>query len=222
MNLKNLFDRKPDSYSVYYEEQQAASTFADYLLTLLPPPGSCPVVFTFIGTDRSTGDALGPLVGTLLQEKKVPAFHMYGTLEDPVHAVNLVEKLALIKKEHERPFIIGADACLGRLKSVGRIQVGKGPVKPGAGVNKQLPAVGDAHITGIVNISGFMEFFVLQNTRLHLVMSMARVIAEGIAKASIRYSASAILQESMGSSDSNIKKQASLYSKQLFKKDIES
>ncbi|GLY08803.1 spore protease YyaC [Pseudobacillus badius] len=222
MNLKHLFDRKPDSYSVHYEEQQAASVFADHLLTLLPPPGSCPVVFAFIGTDRSTGDSLGPLVGTLLEEKKVTAFHMYGTLENPVHAVNLTEKLALIEKEHEHPFIVGADACLGRLKSVGHIQIGKGPVKPGAGVNKQLPAVGEAHITGIVNVSGFMEFFVLQNTRLHLVMSMARVIADGIAKASIRYSASALLQQSLSQSDQDLKRQAAMYAKQLFKKDIES
>lgn len=226
MNLKNLFDRKPDSYSVHYEEQQAAALFADHLLSLLPPPGSCPVVFTFIGTDRSTGDALGPIIGTLLEERKLSAFHLYGTLEDPVHAVNLTEKLALIEREHTQPFIIGADACLGKLKSVGNIQIGKGPVKPGAGVKKELPAVGDAHITGIVNISGFMEFFVLQNTRLHLVMSMARVIAEGIAKASFRYSSSTILQETMTQSEMGMlphpKKQAAMYSNQLLKKDIES
>ena len=62
-----------------------------------------------------------------------------------------------------------------------------GPVKPGAGVNKELPAVGDIHITGIVNVSGFMEYFVLQNTRLHLVMKMAKTIANGIHDASIAY-----------------------------------
>ncbi|MFK2826566.1 spore protease YyaC [Bacillus sp. B190/17] len=225
MNLKNLFERKPDSYSVHYEEQQAASAFADHLLTLLPSPGSCPIVFTFIGTDRSTGDSLGPLIGTLLEEKNLGHFHTYGTLQNPVHAVNLVEKLSLIQKQHKNPFIVGADACLGRLKSVGNIQVGKGPVKPGAGVKKELPEVGDAHITGIVNVSGFMEFFVLQNTRLHLVMSMARVIAEGIAEASVRYSASAILQDLHQSDNGiqvNTKKQAIMQPNHLFKEDIES
>ena len=60
------------------------------------------------------------------------------------------------------------------------VQVGEGPVKPGAGVNKDLPSVGDAHITGIVNVSGFMEFMVLQNTRLSLVLKMAKTIANGI------------------------------------------
>ena len=73
------------------------------------------------------------------------------------------------------------------MKSVGIIQIGMGPVKPGSGVNKELPAVGDIHITGIVNVSGFMEYFVLQNTRLHLIMKMAKTIANGIHDASIAY-----------------------------------
>ena len=47
-------------------------------------------------------------------------------------------------------------------------------------MNKKLPAVGDLHIHGIVNLNGFMEFFVLQNTRLSLVMKMADVIAQSI------------------------------------------
>ena len=46
--------------------------------------------------------------------------------------------------------------------------------------SKDLPEIGDVHINGIVNVSGFMEYFVLQNTRLHLVMSMANVLAEGL------------------------------------------
>jgi len=77
--------------------------------------------------------------------------------------------------------MIAIDACLGRLESVGAIVMDRGPVKPGTGVNKTLPPVGDLHITGIVNIAGYMEYLVLQNTRLSLVFRMARVIAGSIA-----------------------------------------
>lgn len=63
---------------------------------------------------------------------------------------------------------------------MGSFQIGDGPLKPGAGVQKDLPEVGDLHINGIVNVSGFMEYFVLQNTRLNLVMNMANVLAEGL------------------------------------------
>lgn len=136
------------------------------------------VVIVCVGTDRSTGDALGPLVGTHLKKLNLEGLHLYGTLEHPVHAMNLNETLTSIHQLINNPFIIGVDACLGQLTSVGCIQIGDGPVKPGAGVNKELPPVGNMHVTGIVNVGGFMEYFVLQNTRLSLVMSMAEVIAQ--------------------------------------------
>lgn len=190
MNLKSSFFEKKDDNDtrISYEDQHASHKLAIELVSNLPVNSiERPVVFVCIGTDRSTGDSLGPLVGTLLEEKRLKTFHVYGTLENPIHAVNLVERLEEIKANHFNPIIIAIDACLGRLKSVGYIQLAEGPVKPGAGVNKELPSVGDFHITGIVNVSGFMEFFVLQNTRLNLVLKMAKVIANGIYQANLTY-----------------------------------
>ncbi|MDE3840473.1 spore protease YyaC [Bacillus methanolicus] len=188
MNLKtNFFEKRGEAARIFHDEQLASEKISTELLSFLPIISSRPIVFVCIGTDRSTGDSLGPLVGTLLEEKTIAPFHIYGTLEDPIHAVNLEDKLMEIKEKHVHPFIIGIDACLGRLKSVGVIQIGEGPVKPGAGVNKELPPVGDIHITGIVNVSGFMEFFVLQNTRLNLVLKMAKTIADGIYTASLAF-----------------------------------
>jgi len=139
-----------------------------------------PVVVVCVGTDRSTGDCLGPLVGTALERYKSPWFHLYGTLDEPVHAVNLQETLSSIYALHDRPFVIGIDACLGQSSSVGCIQVASGPLKPGAGVHKELPPVGDIHLTGIVNVGGFMEYFVLQNTRLSLVVRLSEIIASSL------------------------------------------
>ncbi|WP_059171620.1 spore protease YyaC [Bacillus sp. FJAT-27445] len=184
MNMKTgLFDRGQNS-RIHYEESKAEAKLATELISNLPLLTSRPIVVVCIGTDRSTGDSLGPLVGSFLEERRLPSFHIYGTLDDPIHAVNLEEKMKEIAEKHFQPFIIAIDACLGRFKSVGVIQVCDGPVKPGAGVNKELPEVGDMHITGIVNVSGFMEFFVLQNTRLSLVVKMAKTIAKGIHLAS--------------------------------------
>ncbi|WP_141430690.1 spore protease YyaC [Bacillus sp. 03113] len=189
MNLKpRFFEKRGSPVRILHDEYRAASKLAEELVTLLPEEkNSRQIVCVCIGTDRSTGDSLGPLIGTLLKENSVSPFHVYGTLEDPIHAVNIHEKLKAIKDLHPHSFIIGIDACLGHLKSVGVIQIGNGPVKPGAGVNKKLPEVGDIHITGIVNISGFMEFFVLQNTRLNLVLNMAKTIANGIHRANKYY-----------------------------------
>lgn len=134
------------------------------------------LVILCIGTDRSTGDSLGPLTGSKLRSFN-PYPYIYGTLDDPVHASNLHESIQLIQTRFDNPFIIAVDACLGRLESVGCVSLGKGSLKPGAAVNKDLPAVGDAYVTGIVNVSGFMEHLVLQSTRLSLVMKMADTIA---------------------------------------------
>lgn len=139
-----------------------------------------PLVIVCIGTDRSTGDSLGPLIGSALAKYNSTAFHLFGTLEEPVHAMNLAETIEHIQTVFHNPFVVGIDACLGQVASVGCIQVGSGPVRPGAGVNKELPPVGDIHITGIVNVGGFMEYFVLQNTRLHLVVKMSEVISRSL------------------------------------------
>ncbi|MCL6585135.1 MAG: spore protease YyaC [Anoxybacillus sp.] len=184
MSLSSIFfQSKNEKERIFYDEQGATTLVAMRLLSLLPTSLTKPIAIVCIGTDRSTGDALGPLVGTMLKEKNMTYFHVYGTLEEPIHAVNLEEKITAIRSIHENAFMIAVDACLGRLKSVGAITIAEGPVRPGAGVNKQLPPVGDLHITGVVNVSGFMEFFVLQNTRLHLVMNMAKTIANGIYEA---------------------------------------
>ncbi len=143
------------------------------------PTGSTPVVMC-IGTDRSTGDALGPLVGTELLLRQ-PNLHVYGSLDEPVHAVNLAEVIQTVSERFSNPYVIAIDACLGQLSSVGHITLSDGALQPGAGVHKKLPPVGDLHITGIVNVGGFMEYFVLQNTRLSIVFKMANVIAQALA-----------------------------------------
>lgn len=166
---------------IAYNDPESHSAIMHRLLFHLSKtgPGS-PIVVVCVGTDRSTGDALGPLVGTALARYRSPLFHLYGTLDEPVHAVNLQETLNSIYDTHPDPYIIGIDACLGHSTSVGCIQVADGPLRPGAGVNKQLPPVGDIHMTGIVNVGGFMEYFVLQNTRLSLVMRLSEKIASSL------------------------------------------
>ncbi|MCR3920943.1 MAG: spore protease YyaC [Firmicutes bacterium] len=154
-----------------------------YLLDELYFPQQQQLIVLCIGTDRSTGDALGPLIGTQLTRIHLPQTTVLGTLDQPVHAVNLVETIATIRVNHDDPFIIAVDACLGRADSIESVDIGIGPIRPGAGVSKDLPAVGEIHINGIVNVGGFLEYYVLQNTRLSVVVRLAETIACGIALA---------------------------------------
>jgi len=177
----SMQQNNPLQTKIHVEDNDAVnkfiSSFSDIMLSGLAPDR--PRVIVCIGTDRSTGDSLGPLVGSRLLEINHSFFKIMGTLEDPVHATNLSTYLGVIN-QLGNPFVVAIDACLGNIDSVGYINIGEGALKPGAGVNKHLPSVGNLHITGIVNVGGFMEYFVLQNTRLNIVMKMAKIISNGI------------------------------------------
>ncbi|MCB2290641.1 spore protease YyaC [Clostridium sp. CS001] len=154
----------------------------DIISEYILPIAKCsrPIVILCIGTDRSTGDSLGPLVGNKLKFLSRNKVHIYGSLECPVHAKNLCETIDEINYTYTDPYIIAIDACLGSLQNVGKVIVEEKPLSPGAAMNKDLPKVGNLSITGVVNISGAFEFMVLQNTRLYTVMVLADAISNGL------------------------------------------
>ncbi len=135
-----------------------------------------------IGTDRLTGDCLGPLVGYHLKNDPLVSFPVYGTLKEPVHGVNLKKVLAKIQKQHQNPYIIAVDAALSEKSKVGRIRFMPGALRPGAGLYKNLPEVGDFHIIGNVNELCGIQTILLQNTRLGSVMEMAELISSVLAE----------------------------------------
>ena len=56
------------------------------------------IIILCIGSDRITGDSLGPLIGQQLSRYRWKNIHIYGTLDAPVHALNLESTLSGIKK----------------------------------------------------------------------------------------------------------------------------
>ena len=176
MNRNRSIPVKIPEYRISYQDEDAVDKLHQHVITLFPHMPREYIVVC-IGTDRSTGDSLGPLTGSLFTEKRPRHIKIYGTLHDPVHAVNLKDHLSKIAKNHRNPFIIAVDACLGKTAMIGSLITGTGPIQPGAALKKDLPRVGDIHITGVVNMSGFMEHATLQNTRLSIVMDMAQKIA---------------------------------------------
>jgi putative sporulation protein YyaC len=140
------------------------------------------IVIVNIGTDKCIGDTLGPLVGTLLQDNGY-YLPLYGTLDNPVHAVNLEDKIKEINTKHPNSFIIAIDACLGHLDNIGNIYIQDEPLNPGKGVGKSLPSVGNIAIKGIVDSIDMADIFSMRTIRLNLVMNMAKVIAQVIMQA---------------------------------------
>ena len=72
------------------------------------------LVFLCIGTDRVTGDCLGPYVGHRLSSFCFPGIYVYGTLVQPVHALNLCDTRKEILSRHPDSLIIAVDASLGQ------------------------------------------------------------------------------------------------------------
>ena len=132
------------------------------------------VIFLCIGTDRSTGDSLGPLVGHKLRKCRLKKAAVIGTLDKPVHAMNLEVYAAYIRTHFPDHVIVAIDASVGSPDHVGFATLGKGALQPGLGVSKELMEVGDISITGIVggpgsgDVTKCASFHGNENGRLHL------------------------------------------------------
>jgi len=162
------------TYSMYYKEHDKIYNLATHLKNVISKKN---IVIVCIGTDKCIGDCVAPIVGTILMESGY-SFPVYGTLHEPIHALNIREKLAKIVKEHDNPFIIGIDACLGDKEDIGIIRIKNDPIIPGSGRGTSLPRVGNMSIVGIVHEVEGVSPFTENDIRLSFVNDMARAIAK--------------------------------------------
>jgi putative sporulation protein YyaC len=176
--------------TLYFAPSAATSLnkFCSSLQEMICQTGNRPVVFLCIGSDRATGDSLGPLVGhqlitSLSLSHCTKKTAVYGSLRHTVHAGNLSDTLSSIYNRYSNPFIIAIDASLGVPEHIGFVTLGTGSLRPGIGVSHKLPAAGDIHITGIVNHSSTNNHLTLQTTKLLTVAELAGFISHGILRA---------------------------------------
>ena len=124
-----------------FEAEEFASRLYDLICTEQENGKTAGVVFLCIGTDRSTGDSLGPLIGYKLKEKRLERVEILGTLERPVHAMNLETYQAILKFQYPDHVVVAVDASVGNIEHIGYVTLGKGSLKPGLGVSKELKAL---------------------------------------------------------------------------------
>ena len=151
----------------------------DALLALIESDKTAPIMLC-IGSQRVAGDILGPLVGDMLvNQYNVNAF-VYGTLNRPITALNLVTAHDFIKKFHPESKILAIDAALGDSQARGIITINRDGIVPGAAVSRQLPKIGDYSITANVSVFGKENYSALKKARVGEVYSFAEAIAFGI------------------------------------------
>lgn len=120
----------------HYKERFASDLLARGIRKLA---NGKPLAFVCVGAPSSTGDSVGPFVGWFLERSGFKKAKVYGTLEFPVHATNM-HNLQI----SNGVFVVAVDAAIG--VRPGTIRLYNEPLKPGAGFNKDLPLIGDAHI----------------------------------------------------------------------------
>ena len=195
-------------YRIHYKETGAVWKLSSLFLQHIPFD-THELIFFCIGTDRSTGDSFGPLTGSYLSESSLFPFTVIGTLESPLHALNLQQHIDETRLDNPAAFIVAIDACLGQGSSIGQLLFQHGPIHPGKAVGKDLPPVGDVSIKGIVNIAGFMEHAVLQSTRLYLPFEMSRIIARALQLAYGRHKSKKVDNRNHNSNNKNTRNQIS-------------
>lgn len=141
-----------------------------------------PILFFNVGTDMVLGDMYGPLVGTLLSESQFPREDavIVGTLNEPVHATNIAEKINDVKRKFRDHTTLALDAAVGEV--VGRMSIEEGMLVAGRGTGKNLPPIGDYTIMA-VTCPKYVESTIeamSYHTRGSLVYSLARRTTDAI------------------------------------------
>ncbi len=163
----------------HYQDHTARDILSIALADLLNNLEAEPL-FICIGSDHHLLDCFGPLTGTMLSAV-APNLSVFGTLEHPLHAQNLVKEVRRIKKLHPDKIEIAIDASVGNEEEIGIIQLRQGSLLPGKALAKYLPPVGQYSITGVVDVRlNHQGVRINKRPGLGHVYHMAKLLSESI------------------------------------------
>ena len=134
-----------------------------------------------VGSDKVSGDCLGPTVGSLLIEKyNVNAF-VYGCIGRTVNSLNIAEYKDFLREKHPNAFIIAVDACLGSKNDVGKIKINDKGVAAGLAVGRKTGRIGDIGVLGIVSEISKDNLSALLSSPYSMVYELAEKVAGKVA-----------------------------------------
>lgn len=104
------------------------------------------IVFICIGSNKVTGDCLGPLVGSYL--KSMYKATVYGDMENPINYQNAEKIMKKVENNNSESLKVVIDSALG--KNIGDVIIDDGKVEIGKGLNKNKNIYGDISIKVVV------------------------------------------------------------------------
>ncbi|MCQ4795546.1 spore protease YyaC [Anaerofustis stercorihominis] len=137
-------------------------------------------VLLLIGTDKCIGDAFAPLVGSLLTSYNYIKNPVYGTIKEPIHALNIKETLDEIKNKYPDKPIFVIDSMISGKGNIGDIILLNEGIFPGSAIGKKLPLSGDISLTLVVSNNEKDAINSLTTLRLNNIYEMAKVVANSI------------------------------------------
>ena len=98
------------------------------------------LMFVGVGTTKAYLDSCGPKICSELKRNNLTVF---GTVEDQFHGTNIERKINVLNDIYKNKFKIAIDSCVSEAKEINSIILDNEGLKPGAGMNKIFPRVGD-------------------------------------------------------------------------------
>lgn len=136
------------------------------------------ILFLCIGSEKISGDSLGPMVGTLLKEKHKVPYPVIGTEEHPVNGVNIGRYKEHIKKYFPTHKIVAIDAALGEKTDLFQVRFREGGVKAGGAIGANNTLIGDIGVLGVVGEKGGNAMQTLLDASFPSVLNLAEKIAD--------------------------------------------
>ena len=79
-------------------------------------------VYLCLGSDKFVFDCLGPIVGSLLSRDPRCDGYVYGTLAEPITALQVEEAIKFIRRFHVGAEVVAVDSAVGKREEIGRIK----------------------------------------------------------------------------------------------------
>lgn len=168
-------------YNFYYNNRCAANGVLSALRKFIAAKRA-PVIVC-IGSDRVSGDSLGPITGSMLKNKlTLPEVFVLGSLESTITAKEVRYLNEFLRETFAKRTIICVDSAVGSLSDVGVIKISDAPLLPGSGINKRLGQIGDVSVQGVVAEKGFLSKSALTEVKMGMVYKMSEIISDSITK----------------------------------------
>ena len=107
-------------------------------------------VFLCIGSEKLVFDSLGPMVGTMLKNRDDLDAYVYGTMAEPITALQVETASAFIRRFHPGAEVIVVDSAIGKREEIGSVKFFDRGLRPALGIDREMGVVGDKSVMGIV------------------------------------------------------------------------